>query len=134
MATTSIYLSARSVRAFERIGAIMMPRDAELPSFEELGCIAHVDDIMEHVPPDDLAPLNTLLFLLSFLPTPLLRGFVSLVERGPDWSGPVGGFFRMLNTGLRSVIVTLYFSGKAGPGYQGPTPLDAIGYHINPIR
>ena len=134
MTTTSNYLSTRSVRTFERIGDIMMPRDADMPSFGELGCIAHVDDIMEHVLPDDLAPLNILLLVLSFFPTPLLRGFVAMVQRGTTWPGALGGFFRQLNTGLGSVVITLYFSGKAGPEYSGPTPLDLIDYHVNPVR
>jgi len=134
MATTSKYLSARSVRAFERIGDIMMPRDADMPSFAELGCIAHIDDIMEHAPSEDLGALNALLWVLSFLPTPLLRGFVALVKKGLTLPGGASGIFRQLDTGLRSVVVTLYFSGKTGPAYSGPTPLDVIDYHVNPVR
>ena len=134
MTTTSKYLSTRSVRTFERIGDIMMPRDADMPSFEELGCIAHVDDIMEHVPSDDLGALNALLWVLSFFPTVLLGAFIALVRKGMTGPGGVGGFFRQLDTGLRSVVVTLYFSGKAGPAYNGPTPLDVIDYHVNPVR
>lgn len=134
MATTSKYLGERAVRAFDRIGEIMMPRHDGYPSFSELGCIDHIDDIMEHVGADDRGALNLLLTLLSFFPDFLLSGFIALVEKGAGWPGAAGGFFRQLKTGLKSVVVTLYFSGKTGASYKGPTPLDVIDYHVNPVR
>lgn len=134
MATTSRILSERAVRAFERIGDLMLPRDRDLPSFAELGCIEHIDLVVENAPQEDVGALNALLWVLSFFPTPLLRGFVWLVARGPSWPGALGDFFRQLDTGLRSVVVTLYFSGKSGRGYTGKTPLDVIDFHVNPVR
>lgn len=134
MARKSNYLSDSAVNAFERIGEIMMPRHGDFPSFSELGVIAHIDGILEHVPADDRSALNLLLTVLAFFPEFLLRGFLNLVERGRESSGPLGGLFRQLNTGLKSVVVTLYFSGKTGAAYAGKTPLDVIDYHLTIVR
>ena len=134
MATTSKYIGARAVIGLENIGEVMMPRDGEFPSFRELGVIEHVDGVLEHAPADDIAALNLLLALLSFLPMPLLRGFVALIEKGANWGPPVGGLLRQIHVGLRSIAVTLYFSGKSGHGYSGKTPLDVIDYHVSPVR
>nr|AUN37014.1 hypothetical protein [uncultured bacterium] len=134
MGTVSKYLSDNAVNAFERLGDFMMPRAGQFPSFKELGVIVHVDGIMEHVPEEDRSALNMLLSVLSFFPDVLLNGFLTLVGTGSTWTGPVGGFFRQLKMGLQSVIVTLYFSGKHGPHYTGPTPLDLTGYRVNAVR
>lgn len=134
MGANSRYLGGRALLGLEKVGDAMMPGDGEFPSFSGLGAIAHVDDIMEHVHAEDLGALNMLLTVLSFLPAPLIEGFVRLLEFGITQRGAAGGFFRQVHTGLRSVIVTLYFSGKAGPGYSGKTPLDVIDYHVNPVR
>jgi hypothetical protein len=134
MASTSKILGERAVIGMENVGEVMMPRDGEFPSFKELGVIVHIDEILEHAPPDDLKALNLLLTLLSFFPMPLLRGFVALIEKGAEWGAPLGGLFRQLQVGLRSIAVTLYFSGKSGRGYTGKTPLDVMDYHVNPVR
>ena len=134
MGTTSKYLNDGAVNAFERIGDLMMPRESGFPSFRELGVITHVDDIMAYVPDEDRGALNLLLTVLNLLPDLVLGWFLALVARGAKWGGPVGGLFRQLNMGLKSVVVTLYFSGKSGRGYAGKTPLDVIDYHVNPIR
>lgn len=134
MGASSKYLNDSAVRAFERVGDIMMPRHGAYASFSELGVIAHIDGIMEHVPEDDRSALNMLLTVLSIFPDFLLEAFLRLVEKGSKWGEPFGGLFRQLNMGLKSVVVTLYFSGKTSGGYQGQTPLDVIGYRVNAVR
>lgn len=134
MASTSKYISERAVIGMENVGEVMMPRDGDFPSFKELGVIVHIDEILEHAPPDDRNALGLLLALLSFFPMPLLRGFVGLIEKGATWGPPVGGLIRQIEVGLRSIVVTLYFSGKSGRGYAGKTPLDVIDYHVTPVR
>lgn len=131
---TSKYLSESAVTALDRIGGLMMPRDQGFPSFRELGVIAHIDDVVAYIPADDRGALNMLLGVLSIFPDFLLQGFLNLVDKGATWPAPLGGLFRQLNMGLKSVVVTLYFSGKKGRGYTGQTPLDVIGYHVNPVR
>lgn len=132
--STSRFLSPRAVIGLERVGDRLMPRDGRFPSFSELGVIVHVDGVAEHIPDDDRGALNILLAVLSWLPTPLLDGFLWLVAAGVKWPNPAGTIFRMLDVALRSVVVTLYFSGKRGPNYAGETPQEIIGYHVNAVR
>lgn len=118
----------------ENVGEVMMPREGDFPSFKELGVIVHIDEILEHAPADDRQALGMLLSVLSFLPMPVLGWVVGFIETGATWGPPFGGFFRQIEVGLRSIVVTLYFSGKSGRGYSGKTPLDVIDYHVTPVR
>lgn len=130
----SSVLGRRALVAFNRLGDLMIPGGEGFPSFSETGCIAHIDDMMPHAPQDDVKSLNLLLTVLGYCPTFILRGIVWTTDRGRDWPEPVGTLVRMLDTGLRSVVVSLYFSGKSGGGFQGATPLDLIDYHLTTIR
>jgi len=130
----SQYLTPREAATFNRIGDILMPGEDGFPSFSELGCIEHIDDVVAYTGADDRAALKTLLTLLSVFPTPLLRAFLALVALCKKLPGGLGALFRLLDMGLRSVVVTLYFSGKTGGSYSGKSPLDLIDYHLNPVR
>lgn len=130
----SAVLSRRALAAFNRLGDIMIPGGDGFPSFSETGCIVHIDDLVPHAPREDVKSLNGLLIALSFCPDFALRAIVWVTDRGRGWPEPLGTLVRMLDTGLRSVVVSLYFSGKTGPGHTGPTPIDLIDYHLNTIR
>lgn len=124
----SKHLSRRGMLALNRLGDLMLPRFEEFPAFSETGCVQYVDDVMDYAPQDDVKSLAVLLAILSFCPTILLKGFVALTQRGQTMQGPLGPLLRLLDMGVRSVVVTLYFSGKTAPGFQGRTPLELTGY------
>ena len=52
---------------------------------------------------------------------------VDLDERAID------RLLRLLDMGIRSVIVTLYFSGKTAPGFTGKSPLQLTGYETTAL-
>jgi hypothetical protein len=37
---------------------------------------------------------------------------------------------RVLRLGLRGIVLSLYYSGSAGPSYDGPGPLDVLSYRV----
>jgi hypothetical protein len=126
----SNYFSPNALRGLNRMGDLFLPRNGEWPSFSEYGCADNVDDLLAYAPPDDIATLNTVLGVLSYLPEGILRWIASLLENSPDNHGPLGDLLRLLNLGLRSIIYALYYANKAGPGYQGPQPHDVMGYQV----
>lgn len=134
MTAHSKILSPRALRTFNRIGDLLLPRDGEMPGFSELGCLEHVDGVVAFAPQEDIRTLNALLVVLSFAPDFVLRGLLKLVALAPKLGGPQGTLLRQLDVGLRSVVVTLYYSGKKGSGYAGKTPLELIGFSLNTIR
>lgn len=131
--TESNVLSRRALIGLNRIGDVMLPRHGKYPSFSELGCIQHVDLVVANAPKDDVASLNTLLAILSVTPRFALRMLVWMTQH-PDKFGPLASLLRLLDLGMRSVIVSLYYSGKHGANYSGPTPIDLMEYRLNIIK
>ncbi|GIU84104.1 MAG: hypothetical protein KatS3mg008_0879 [Acidimicrobiales bacterium] len=130
---SSAYLTARQMEGLRRLGDVVCPGDGEFPSFSASGCWEHVDDVLEHMSPADLDQLRLLLTLCSLVPRAGVERLVALAERaGSDASSrrPGSSTLRFMRIGIRGVIFTLYWSGRTGAGYDGPSPLDLIGYDV----
>jgi hypothetical protein len=124
----SRHLGRLQLAALERAGQVCIPGDATWPSFRELGCVAHVDRVLEHVPEGHRRELRLLLSLLGLLPAPVHRRLLAAAARSATGRGPVARGLRRLDYGLRGLIVTLYFSGWAGPDFRGSTPPRTMGW------
>jgi hypothetical protein len=61
-------LAPRQLRALETIGDVLVPGDADFPSFSRLGCAAHVDRLLDFTPEDDLRALRGVLSAAGLLP------------------------------------------------------------------
>ena len=133
-APVSRILGPAEVNAFNRIGDLMLPRNGDLPSFSELGCVEHIDDVIAHAPPEDIKDLAAVLRVLNLCPTFMLKLLLKLITVADRFPAPLAALLRLLDMGLRSVCVTLYYSGKSGSGYTGKTPLELMGYELNCIR
>lgn len=123
-------LSRTQLRGLKRLGDAYLPGDEQLPSFTELGCAAHVDTILDEMPADDRRSLKLLLGVLAFTPRVLVIALAWCLEAAPHVPGPLGGPLRFLRMGLKGLVLTLYYSGRRGPGYTGRTPLEVLGYRV----
>jgi hypothetical protein len=130
---TSQVLGRKELIVFNRFGDLMFQRYDDYPGFSELGCIAHIDDVILHAPQEDMKDLSTLLKILYFCPTFVLRFILWLTQRPEKFPPGIAVILRMLDTGLRSVVLTLYFSGKSGEGYSGKTPVEVIDFSVNAV-
>lgn len=124
-------LTPQQKLGLEKLGNIYAPGDDQFPAFSQLGCAAHAHRILESVPPRDLQALQQLLSVCRWAPNWALGLLVRLAESGPHVPGPVGNTLRTLRIGLRSVVYSLYYSGLAGPDYDGPLPLRIIDYDVS---
>ncbi|MBI2421387.1 MAG: hypothetical protein HYV27_01065 [Candidatus Hydrogenedentes bacterium] len=127
-------LNENAVKTLNRFGDILFPRNGEYPSFSELGCAEHVDDIAAHAPAEDIALLGSFMATLRFAPGFVLRGIVWATQNADRFPEPIGTNLRLLDMGIRSLTVTLYYSGKKGAHYTGPTPLNVIDFHLTIVR
>ncbi len=118
----SQFFGPRELSALERIGDLMLPGDLDFPSFSQTGCIAFVDDLLRSMDPKDRHDVKILLKALSFLPSPLLRGFLRLCQT--RWTPTL----RMIELGLKGLVMSLYYSNKTAPHYTGRTPFDVLGF------
>jgi hypothetical protein len=125
-----ITLSPRQLAGLNKIGDIYFPGDGEMPAFSRLGCAEKVDFALGHLPDDDRSSLLMLLGVVGTMPAAFARLLIGLGEWGPRMGGPLGVGLRFLRLGLKGVVTSLYYSGERGAGYTGPTPLDALDYHV----
>lgn len=123
MTMASSFLSASQLNALSKIGDIYLPGDGEFPSFSELGCLAHVDDMLQHTDADDLKKLQLLLSVLDWLPASFLSWSIVKADGAYLKTGPLPSLLRELEFGLGGIVKSLYFSGRCGPDYSGPLPL-----------
>ena len=118
----SQFLKPRELSALERIGDLMLPGDSDFPSLSQTGCITFVDDLLHYMDPKDRNDLKTLLKVLSFLPSPLLRAVLRLCRT--RWTPTL----RMIELGLKGLAMSLYYSNKTAP--HGHKPWDVIGFSL----
>jgi hypothetical protein len=126
----SRHLDRRQLRALEAIGDVLVPGDEDLPSFSRLGCVAHVDRLLDFMPDDDLQGLQGVLSAASFLPRFLVAALLRWLEAGLWPPGPWAPPLRVMRMGLRGIVLSLYYSGGSGPSYDGPGPLDVLSYRV----
>ena len=109
---------------------MLIPGDEELPSFSRLGCVVHVDRLLDYTPADDLRELQSVLTVMSFLPHFLVAALLHWLEAGLWPPGPWASPMRVLRIGLRGIVLSLYYSGGAGPSYDGLGPLEVLSYRV----
>ncbi len=128
--STSRHLGVHQILALEAIGDVLIPGDEDLPSFSRLGCVAHVDRLLDYMPDDDLRGLRDVLAVGSFLPRFLVVGLLYWLEAGFWPSGPWVAPLRVVRLGLRGIVFSLYYSGGAGPGFEERGPLEVLSYCV----
>ena len=128
--TKSRFMSPIQFRGLNRLGDAFIPGDGELPSFSACGCAEHVDRVLGPMPEEDRKDLLMLLGILSMFPVFVLRMFWWLLEASRWIPTPVGSFLRFLRTGLKGLVVTLYYSGETGAGYTGPSSYSVLDYKV----
>lgn len=126
--------SKTALNGLNRIGDIMIPKNGEFPSYSESYCIEYVDDVAGYAPENDIKDLGMLLSILSFMPGFVLSWLVKSMSESHQKNGGLSDTFRLLDFGLKGIILGTYYSGKVGKDYKGKSPLDLIGFSINRIE
>lgn len=124
-------LSPAAQRALTRLGDIIIPGDGEMPAFSEAGGIRYVNNYVANAPEDDIASLNIVLVILSFMPGFVLRWLVGKMVSAPDNDGPLGTIFRQLSLGIRGLLYSCYYNANVGE--PGKRPVDIIGFTVNKV-
>ncbi len=131
---TSKYLSNSALKAINRIGDLMIPRNGEFPAFSEVGGITYIDELVSYAPGADIKDLNMLLTILAFMPTFVLRWLLGKMETAMENKGPLGPIFRQLDIGLRGLIFSCYYTEKVPTTFKGKKPLDIIGFQLTRVE
>jgi hypothetical protein len=109
----SEYFSQNALKGLERIGDILIPHNTELPSFSESRVAEGVDSLLAYAPTDDIATLNTVLGIFSFLPGSVLRWVAERMAVSHQDAGALGALFRQLNLGCAVLSSRFIMSGRS---------------------
>lgn len=120
----SKHLSPTQMRGLAKVGDVVVPGDDLLPSFTASGAPDHVDRMLDHMTDFDRDGVKLLLTVFRFLPGFLIAAILTLAGRDKSFPGPLGAACRMVNIGIKGVVLSLYYS-DLGPQ---PRVLPAIGY------
>jgi aldehyde dehydrogenase (NAD+) len=114
-------LSPGQMAGLAKLGDVMIPGDGDLPSFSASGCARHVDRMLPFMNESDRRGVVALLSALRFLPRPAVRAVVWLADRHRSVPEPLAAVLRLLNIGVKGVVMTLYYSGidDAGAVHAG---------------
>jgi len=94
----------------------MIPGDADMARFSASGCAEQADRMLAHMNASDREPLRRLLGVLRLLPRPVIWVLLTLMDRHARFPEPLAGALRVLNIGLKGVVMTLYYSGLDARG------------------
>lgn len=128
---TSEYLSHRAMRGLNKVGDIVAPGFENMPQFSDTGCILYIDEIMRVTKKADVDSLNILLTIIAIMPCFFAKALLWLGgqnEKTPDF---IGSQLRLLDIGLRGVIISLYYSGLSTPEFKGTGVHQAMGYDVH---
>lgn len=118
--------------ALNRLGDVICPENGEFPAFSDLDCVHYAHMVLDDLPEQDLSDLKMLLFVMWFMPSFVMRIFLSTLEKLKDLNGEVGTLVRMLLFGLRGIAFALYYSDLRGPKARVTiTPVKVVGYSVN---
>lgn len=131
----SIELNSLQQSALNRLGDVICPAFDDYPSFSELDVVHHADVVLTELPESDLKDLKLLLLVLFFLPAPIMKLMMGVLEKMKNINGSLGTLVRMLLFGLRGLTFALYYSGLKGPkATTNKNPVDVVGYKVQVLN
>ena len=127
---TSRFLSLRQQAGLRKVGDVLIPGDAEFPRFSRSRCAEQVDRMLAYMNDSDLSGVKLVLGLFRFLPKFVLRGILALTDKHRAFPDAIGAGLRMINIGIKGMVMTLYYSDLA----EGVSVYDLIGWDAKVVE
>lgn len=121
---TSRHFSAAQLAGLRKVGDVLIPGDGDLPSFSGSGALEHIDRMADYMSTGDRDGVKFLASLFRYLPTPAVRALMWLSEQQEHLPGPLGTGARLVNIGVKGVVMSLYYSDVG----EGASVHAVIGY------
>ncbi len=129
-------ISQQAIKGLCKIGDVFLPGNQEFPKYSEVAGTYKVNDLVQYVPEDDIASLNLVLIIFSFLPMFIIRWLVGKMgeAQSSGKEGLIPTTLRQLNLGLRGLLYSTYYGEFTNPEYKGKTPVQIIDYNLTRIE
>lgn len=108
--STSKHLSDLQMRGLAKVGDVVIPGDEVLPRFTKSGSLDHVDRMLDHMTEFDRDGVKALFTIFRFLPGFLIAAILWVAQRDRALPGPLGAVCRMINIGIKGVVMSLYYA------------------------
>jgi hypothetical protein len=123
-------MNARQQRAWCHVGDVLVPGHAPLPKYSETRAVELIPRLLAAGHPDDASAISLVVQCLRVVPKPLLAMLLHLVAAASRLRGAPGGPFRLLELGLRGVVLSSYYAGLDVA--DGESRIHGhLGYHIS---
>jgi aldehyde dehydrogenase (NAD+) len=113
-----------------KIGDVLIPGDDVMPSFSGAECAAQADRMLLYMNQGDRDGVRLLLGIFRFLPAVLLRAIFALTDRHERFPEPLAALLRLVNLGIKGVVMTLYYSDVGA----GPSVHERIGWDARVVE
>ena len=107
---TSKYFGHLQTRGLNKLGDVIIPGEGIFPSFSSTGFASQVDRMLDYMYEDDREGLTLLMTLFAFMPSFFIRWIVLLSEKNAIFPDLIGAPLRMIQLGLKGLVLTLYYS------------------------
>lgn len=125
----SAYFSQRQLNGLLKAGDIVLPGTEASPSFSETGCIQHIDRMARYLSKEDLSGLQLLLLIFNYVPGWIIGIILKLCQNHDTFPGIFGTGLRMIEIGVKGIILSPYYANLSSPSYSGKKVYDIIGWN-----
>ncbi|WP_111656574.1 hypothetical protein [Isoalcanivorax indicus] len=115
----SFSLTPRQHRAMTHLGNALVPGGDGMPSYAEVDAARHAGRALGAARAADRDALLLLVQILGVVPAPLLRGGLILTNLLGRLPGMPGAPARLLDIGLRGLVLNTYYAGLDRDGTDG---------------
>ncbi len=122
----SKYFGHLQNRGLNKLGDVIIPGEGIFPSFSSTGFSSHVDRMLDYMYDDDREGLTLLMTVFAFMPSFVIRWIVLLSEKNAAFPDVIGAPLRMIQLGLKGLILTLYYSNIDDPQKTGMKIMEGI--------
>lgn len=103
-------LNHRQLVGLKRLGDVLVPGTADMPSFSASRCADQADRMLAYMTDPDRQSIGAVLTVFGVLPSFVVRALFWLTEHHTKLPEIIAAPFRMANLGLRGVVLSLYYS------------------------
>lgn len=107
---TSKHFGRIQTKGLEKLGDVIIPGEGIFPSFSSTGFSSEIDRMLDFMYEDDREGITLLMTLFAFTPTCFIKWIVLLSEKNAAFPDLIGAPLRMIQLGLKGLILTLYYS------------------------
>jgi acyl-CoA reductase-like NAD-dependent aldehyde dehydrogenase len=103
-------ISKNQLKGLNRLAQVVLPQDSNYPGFQSIHPEKHLNGMVDYMYPDDRGAILIILGIFAYTPKFVIKLIMQFVEAGAKWPSYSGALFRMLQTALKGLIFTLFYS------------------------